>query len=98
MGIETLVKQRRDDSAYEGRDDKHPHLRQSVGGAVVDSGGDSRRDATRGVDGSAGQVDADQVNEGQRKSDDHARPLAVFRLFIRDVENGVNSDKIDSIF
>ena len=92
LGVQHLVKDSRQSSARHRSHDEHPHLRERVGGAVIDRSGDRRRNAASGVYAGARQIDADEVHEGKGQTDHDARDLAGACLLVRNVQDRVDED------
>ena len=73
--LQELVHDSSEHAAHQRRNDEYPHIAQ--GSAAGKQGG---AEGAGGVHGSAGEVDAQDVDQGQGETDDQACYLAVFRL------------------
>ena len=93
FSVENFVEQSGQSSAHKRSNDEHPNLGKGSRVLIVDEGGEGRRDAAGRVDRGAGQIDADEVDEGEGEPDHDSRDLAVSCLFVGDVKDDVDEDE-----
>ncbi len=71
-----------------GSYDEHPHI-----GKSLTTGEQRRSEGTGGVDGSSGEVDADQVDEDQGQTDGETGEVACTELAVGGAENHEHEDE-----